>query len=250
MRPVMIFAVAIVLFLQPLARTQTQDEARAIIGKAIKAMRADKDPEDSKGMRMKSKGTLEIMGMTLNITQAVLVRYPDQFKETVELDVNNMKIPIVTVFDGKKGWVEVNGQVMKFDDKINAEMKEVANLIRISRLKPLLDKKYELSVIGEVKVEEKPVVGVRVSTKGAKDVSLFFDKTTNLLTKVDRQALDAMTGQEVQEERIIRSYQDKDGRKIPHQVAVQRDGKKFLEVEVSEFTNLDNVDAGEFDMPK
>jgi hypothetical protein len=251
MRLIMICAVAITLFLQPLGHSQTEDEARAIINKAIKAMGVDKDSDDFKGLRMKSKGTLELMGMTLNISQAVTIRYPDQFKEAVELDANNMKIPIITVFDGKKGWVEVNGQVvMKFDDKINAEMKEVASLIRISRLKPLLNKKYELAVTGEVKVEEKPAIGIRVTTKGAKDVSLYFDKQTGLLSKVERQALDVMSGQEIQEERIIRSYQDKDGRKLPHQVAVLRDGKKFLEVEVTEFSNLDSVDPGEFEMPK
>jgi hypothetical protein len=251
MRLITICAVAITLFLQPPAHSQAQDEARAIVNRAIKAMGIDKDSDDFKGMRMKSKGTLEIMGMTLNISQSVTIRYPNQFRESVELDVNNMKVPVVTVFDGKQGWVEVNGQVaMKFDDKINGEMKEVASLIRMSRLKPLLDKKYQLAVIGEVKVDEKPAVGVRVSTKGAKDVSLFFDKQTGLLTKVERQALDVTSGQEIQEERIIRSYQDKDGRKLPHQVSVQRDGKKFLDVEVTEFSNLDNVDASEFEMPK
>jgi hypothetical protein len=251
MRAIIISAAAIVLFLQPSGQAQTQDEARAIITKSIRAMGVDKDSDDVKGMRMKSKGTLEIMGMTLSISQTVTVRYPDQFREAVDLEVNNMTIPVVTVFDGKKGWVETNGKVvMKFDDKANAEMKEVASLIKISRLKPLLDKEYQLAVLGEVKVEDKPALGVRVSTKGAKDISLFFDKQTGLLTKVERQALDIATGQEVQEERIVRSYKDKDGRKVPHQVAVHRDGKKFLEVEVTEFTNLDNVDASEFEMAK
>jgi hypothetical protein len=247
----MISAATAVVFLQSLGWTQTQDEARAIITKSIKAMGVDKDSDDVKGMRMKGKGTLEVMGMTLNISQTVTVRYPDKFREAAELEVNNMTIPFVTVFDGKKGWVEANGMVvMKFDDKANAEMKEIASLIKISRLKPLLDKQYQLVVIGEVKVEEKPALGVRVSTKGAKDISLFFDKQTGVLAKVERQALDIATGQEVQEERIIRSYKDKDGRKVPHQVAVHRDGKKFLEMEVTEFSELDNVDASEFEMPK
>lgn len=251
MRAIMISAAAVAVFLQSLGGAQPQDEARAIITKGIKAMGVDKDSDDFKGMRMKSKGTLEVMGMTLNIAQTVTIRYPDQFREALNLEVNNMNVPIVTIFDGKKGWVEANGMVvMKFDDKANAEMKEIAGLIRISRLKPLLDKQYQLAVIGEVKVEEKPALGVRVSSKGVKDISLFFDKQTGLLSKVERQALDVATGQEVQEERIVRSYKDQDGRKVPHQVTVNRDGKKLLEVEVTEFANLDNVDASEFQMPK
>src|SRR5947208_3361485 len=63
MRGIMIFAVAVVLCLQPMGPAQSQDEARAIIGKAIKAMGVDKEPENSKGLLMKSKGTLEAMGM-------------------------------------------------------------------------------------------------------------------------------------------------------------------------------------------
>jgi len=29
-----------------------------------------------------------------------------------------------------------------------------------------------------------------------------------------------------------------------------RDGKKYVEIEILEISNLDNVDASEFDMPK
>ena len=252
MRPIMLSALAVVLLLQPAARTQTQDEAKAIIGKAIKAMGLDKDVEGTVGFRTKAKGTIEIMGMNINFTQTVLIRMPDQFKDALELDINNMKIPVNTVYDGKKGWVAANGKIVKLDDKVTAELKEVGNLIKIARLKPLLDKKnnYELAVIGDVKVEDKEAVGIRVSSKGAKDLSLFFDKKTGVLSKMERQALDAMTGQEVQEERIIRSYKDKDGQKVPHEVVVMRDGKKFLEAEILEYTLLQNVDPSEFDMPK
>jgi len=250
MRAFTICAVVVLLGLQSPVWTQTQDEAKAIVGKAIKAMGVDKEPEGSQGLRIKSKGTVEIMGMSLNFSQSVTIRYPDQFKDAMELEINNMNIPINTVFDGKKGWVEVNGKVMKLEDNIISELKDVADVIKISRLKPLLKKPFELAVIGEVQVEEKPALGIRVSREGAKDINLFFDKKSGLMTKLDRQAIDAASGKEVQEERIIRSYQDKDGHKVPLRVGIQRDGKKYVEVEILEISNLDNVDAGEFDMPK
>jgi hypothetical protein len=190
------------------------------------------------------------MGMSLNFTQLATVRYPNQIKDVMELEVNNMNIPIKTVFDGKKGWIEVNGQVMKLPDNVLTELKDVADIIKISRLKPLLKKPYELAVIGEVEVGEKPALGVRVSREGAKDINLFFDKKSGLMSKLDRQAIDVTSGQEVHEERIIRSYQEKDGAKVPHRVGIMRDGKKYVEIEILEINNLDNVDASEFDMPK
>src|SRR5207302_1801388 len=92
MRAILISAAAVAVFLQSLGSAQPQDEARAIITKGIKAMGVDKDSDDVKGMRMKSKGTLEVMGMTLNISLTVTARYPDQFREAVDLEVNNMTI--------------------------------------------------------------------------------------------------------------------------------------------------------------
>ncbi len=228
-------------------------KARAIIGKAIKAMGMDKDREDWKGLRVKSKGTLEFMGKTHRIWLTLTIRLPDQFSDLVEVEVNNMKFPLTTVYDGKIGWEEAGapgGNHVKLDDMRTAELKEISNLLKIIRLKPVLDKGYKLALVGEVKVEDKSAVGVRVSSKAAKDVSLFFDKMTGVLVKVKRQALDTITMQEVLEERIIRSYRDRDGQKIPHEVIVLWDGKKLLELEVTDHTPLINVDASEFEMPK
>ena len=251
MRAGLCIAMTFLLCLQPAARTQTSDEAKAVINKAIIAMGLDKQTKEVKGFRTKAKGTLEIMGNSLPFTQDILIRLPDQFKDQMELEAGGMKIPVNTVFDGKKGWVVVNGVVKNLDDeKIVGELKQIGSMVSIGLMKPLLDKKYKLAVIGEVNIDDKPSVGIRVSTEGAKDVSLFFDKKTGLLSKLERQAFDAMTGQEIQEERFVKSWVDKDGRKIPHKLLVHRDGKKFLEAEVLEYQVLESVDASEFEMPK
>jgi hypothetical protein len=250
MRPSLICALAAVLFIAPTGQGQTSDEAKAIINKAIKAMGEDKEPENIKGLLVKSNGTLQIMGMSIKLDHTLTIALPDKFREVSDLDINGMKISAATVFDGKNAWVEVAGKVMKLDGKILDEIKEVSHLLQMTKLKSLLGKKYDLAVIGEVKVNEKPAVGLRISTKGTKDISLYFDKQTGMMAKMERQGLDATTMQEVVEERIMRSYKDKDGRKIPHEVSVLHDGNKFLEVEISEYTPLENVDPTLFEMPK
>ena len=56
---------------------------------------------------------------------------------------------------------------------------------------PLLeDKTFELSPMGETKIEDRPARGVRVVMKGQPDVSLFFAKDSGLLVKVDRRGQD------------------------------------------------------------
>ena len=120
-------------------------------------------------------------------------------------------------------------------------------MAEVVRLLPLLkDKGFELSPIGEVQVAGKPAVGVRVSKKGAKDVSLFFDKTSGLMVKVEHRATDANSGQEVAEERIVLEYQQVAGAPAAKKVLMNRDGKKFMEVEILEIKFPDTIDENEF----
>ena len=55
--------------------------------------------------------------------------------------------------------------------------------------------------------------------------------------------------QEVNEERIITEYQDKDGLKEPKKAVVNRDGKKYIDVEVLEVKYLDDIDDTQFSKP-
>ena len=112
---------------------------------------------------------------------------------------------------------------------------------------PLKEKGYELSATGEIKVGENPAVGVRVAAKGQKDITLYFDKKTNLLAKIDHTAIDAMSGNEVPEERIVLAYEkNADGVPVPKKVAVKRDGKTYLEADVLESKQLEKIDDSEF----
>ena len=68
-------------------------------------------------------------------------------------------------------------------------------MLKVARMVPLLKEKgYELSLIGEDKVEGKKVVGVRVTKKDQKDISLFFDKETGLLAKLEYRGADPSNG--------------------------------------------------------
>jgi hypothetical protein len=55
--------------------------------------------------------------------------------------------------------------------------------------------------------------------------------------------------QEVDEERIIKEYQDTDGPKTAKKVLVNHDGKKYLELEVLEVKYPDEIDDSDFQKP-
>jgi hypothetical protein len=224
------------------------DEVTAIIDKAIKA-HGVKEKDKTYAYRGKNKGTLHVSGLDLEFTQEITVQVPGKFKEVMSLTVMGQPVNVTTVFNGKEGWVKANDKDIEVTKDILNELKEVANVIELSQGMFLKDKSLKTSALGELKVNDKATVGIKVSKEGRRDVDFYFDKTTGLLTKVSRRALDVQSGQEVTEDRIITEYKEVDGRKLAKKVEVQRDGKAFLEVEVVEGRVVDRVDDQEFAKP-
>lgn len=138
---------------------------------------------------------------------------------------------------------------IKITDSIESALKDAQYMLQISRLLPLVDDKaYKLDSLGEIKVEDKPAVGVRVSSKGKKDINLYFYKDSGLLAKVEVRSVEPGTEKEITEERIFVEYQKekKDGQAVPKTILVKHDGKDFLKGEVTETTFLETVDDSEF----
>jgi hypothetical protein len=231
-------------------RVRAADDATAVLDKAIKAHGgADKLNKDKdKAEVTKSKGTIEALGQSIPYTEETTMQ-TNRIKSVLELTVSGQTVTQTTIYNGDKAWVNVVGKTMELEGKTMEEVKEAIYLARVTRLTDLKDKVYELSSVGEVKVNGRPAVGVKVASKGHRDVNLFFDKETGLLAKIERQAVDPMTEKEFTEERIVTEYQEKDGVKIPKKAVVNRDGKKFIDVEVLETKTRDKFDDSEFAKP-
>lgn len=226
------------------------DEAKDIINKAIKAHGGKEVLVKYKGSKssMKGKITLPMVGET-DFTRESAYMLPDKFKETLELDIGGNKISVVTIVNGKKMSIESNGMEIKVTDAIKNTMKDAQNMLQIGRLVPLVeDKAYKLEGLGEIKVEDKPAVGVRVTSKGKKDVNLYFYKDSGLLAKVEFRGVEPGTEKEITEERIFVEYQKekKDGQAVPKTVLVKHDGKDFLKAEMVEVTFHETLDDSEF----
>jgi len=250
MRP-RLLASAVLLLAVP-CLVHAQSDPRAVIDKAIKAIGGKEKLAKMKGILTKSKGTLE-QPMTLTFTQEMVAQAP-KFKETVQLQVMGTDVTIVSVFDGKDSWIKVkaagNEMDVPLDDKLKEELREASYAMKLARL--LLvedDKSLELSTLGETTVNNKPAIGVKIASKGHKDLNFYFDKESGLLSKVERRAFDTTTMQEVTEERIIQEYSETDGIKTAKKALINRDGKKYMEVEVLEVKFVDRVDDTEFTKP-
>jgi hypothetical protein len=235
------------LILAP-AAARAADEPKDILAKAIKAHGGEELLTKNKAAQLKTKGKITLPGVgDVEFTQEVSYMVPDKLREAMELTIAGMSINTLTLVNGDKMVLEVNGKEMEVPDQAKTALKDVGHVMEIGRLVPLKDKKYELSLIGDDKVEGKKVVGIRVSAKDQKDVSVYFDKETGLIAKLEYRGSDPATGKEVNEERIITEYsKSKSGVPQPKKIVVKHDGKQFLEAEVLEITNLEKLDDGVF----
>lgn len=229
---------------------RADDDALKVIDKAVKAHFPKGLDTKNQASRTKTKGTLHVMGLDLEYTQEVSVQAPDKFKEVMELNVMGNKVLVTSVFNGKEAWIRSGDTDVNVTDEILAEFKEAASMLRLTQGLFLKDKAMKYSIVGEAKVKGKPAVGVLVTREGKKNITLYFDKETGLLAKVEARKKDLMSGQEVNEERFITEYSDVEGRKTAKRVEVQRDGKEFLEAEVLEVKVFEKLDDSEFTQPK
>jgi len=114
---------------------------------------------------------------------------------------------------------------------------------------PLKDKAVNLSTLGEIKVDDRPALGVRVSSKGHRDINLYFDKETHLLVKSEMRVKVEATGMEANQETFYGGHKEVGGIKEPMKFVIKRDGKPYLNAEVEEVRRGEKVDDSVFAKP-
>lgn len=248
MRRLMIPSLAVCLAIGLVQRAPAADEPKDIIAKAIKAYGGEEKLSKLRAGKSKAKGKLELFG-GISFTSESSAQLPDKFKEVASLEIMGKQVTITTVYNGKEAWVSAMGQTQTLEGKALDQMKENAHAGRVGQLVTLKEKEFTLAPLGEIKVSGKIAVGVKVSCKGHGDISLFFDKTTGLVAKTERRAVDAQSGQEYLEERFDSDYKLVNGLQTPHKIVVHRDGKKFMEAEISEVKIVEKLDDSEFAKP-
>jgi hypothetical protein len=245
-----LLSAAVLLGLAAGARA-ADDDAKAILARAMKAHGGEETLAKLKASQATSKGkiTLPMVG-EVDFTEEVATMLPDKFKSSLELDIAGNKVRVTTLVAGDKYSINANGTDVPINDDIKDALKDALYKMRMARMTYLLkDKDVELSTLGEVKVEGKPAVGVRVASKGHADLNLYFDKETHRLAKMESRVKDPTTSKELNEERILLEYgeKDKNGVVLPKKVMVKRDGEKYMEAEVTEAKLLEKLDDSTFE---
>lgn len=221
------------------------DEAkvRQIVDKALKAAGGADKLAKFPCATFKEKGTYYGQGQGLPYEGVYAVQLPDRFSMEIQ---GVFKL----VVNGKQGWTKT-GDATK---EMTAEELDVSkgNLYHgwVASLVPLKDKEYKLSEFGADTINGRPAVGVNVNREGRHTVTLLFDKETGLLLKSSTTVRSPENGnKEVVEELFFSEYKEIEGIPTPTKMLINRDGKKFVESEVSEHKLLEKLDDSVFAKP-
>jgi acetyl esterase/lipase len=226
----------------PPAALDAAEEAQTILARAIKAHGGEAKLAKLKIMSSKAKGTVHF-GSDVPFTLEIAWQWPDRLQNSVTLSIAK-PVTLIETIAGDDSWSNRDGKPGPLGAIKQDELRTQAHIRRLLLLTPLLqDKSYKLSALDEIRVNDHPAVGVRVSCTGERDVKLYFDAGTGLLAKIERRVHDDAGTKELVQEEFFSDYQDIDGVPTATKQLWRRDGKKALEMAFTEVHYPDHFDA-------
>lgn len=235
---------ALGLLLVPAVASRADDkDCRAIVDKAIKAVGGEQQLAKYRAQTWKETGTYYGEGAGQPFVGKYAIQYPDQFR----MEIENV---FVIVLNGNKGWIAMGGNTQEMTKEQLTQQKESIYAGWVAQLLPLTEQKgFQLSSLGESKIGDRAVVGIKVLHKGHNDVQLYFDKGTGLLRGCTYHYKDWMTGKDTEMTLTYDAYKEFSGIKEPTKVELKRDGKQFVEAQLEDVKPVEKLDASVFAKP-
>ena len=184
---------------------------------------------------MTGKAVVSERGIEIALTMEASAQDLDKYRLEGSMEIMGMKENVLLVINGDKGWAKTRNRVENAPEGEFAPIKSIFHALRLAQLLvPLKDKAYKLTSLKEVKVGDKPAVGIKVTRKGFADVDLYFDKKTHLpvrCTLLIKEPHGNMA--EVPYEFLFKEPKKISGIMHFTKMTVNRDGKKAFDLEVS-----------------
>jgi hypothetical protein len=133
-----------------------------------------------------ANGVIYLANKPQAFSTTLTMAYPDRLHDVIKIDAGATKLTLVRVVNGDKGWSNSGGATADMPKEQVDELTEELYLHWLTTLVPLKDPEFALSPAGEVQVDGKPAVGVKVGHKGRGPVNLWFDRDSGFLVKAER----------------------------------------------------------------
>ncbi|NBR05547.1 MAG: hypothetical protein EBT92_07240 [Planctomycetes bacterium] len=220
-----------------------QQDVQETIKKAIDAHGGKEALIKAQKFKRTSSGTI-FFGQTQNFTDELIVSFPNKIKLNIKLDT---KENLLMCLEGDMGWSIASGFPIDLSKEKIGELKEESYFLQVSNLVTLLDPGCKLTSLGESKLGNKPVQGIKASLSGGPEISLYFDKETNLLSKAERKG--KQSGVEILKGIHYSDYQTFGANKFATRETHFLGGNKFVENKNIVYTILDRVEDSLFKKP-
>jgi len=233
------------------ARADDQADMKALIDKAIKAAGGAAKLKALQACTWKGKGTIEIEDKkgTLGIDASMQALDQARLDLTAEIDGKTHNVAVVV--NKEQGWFKSPKRVEAIPKDFFPFLKTDLRALRLTQLLlPLQDKECKLSPLGETKIDDQDAVGVKATRKGFGDVDIYFDKKTGLPVKCQTVVKDTKEGNELSHEFFFSAPKETDGVKHFTKVLLKRDGKKMIEIELSDIKSADKLEESVFAKPE
>ena len=231
-------------------RGDEEAEVRAVVDRAIAAHGGAEKLARYTAATMKIRGRLfNAHGETCDFT-GVTAGGPRRLRVEVNLTAFGRPLRTVQVLNGGQGWVAQNGRARPLSKEEMEEEREHLHAGVVSHLVALRDKRFQVASLGEVSVQGREALGVRVRCEGHRDVSLHFHKMTGLLLRSECVVKDLESGgRELTVETFYDGYRPVDGVQVAHRFTIRRDGRLYVQSEALEVKVAEKLDDRLFARP-
>jgi hypothetical protein len=242
----------LVFVASPALPVQTNDQAaaKALIDKVVQAMGGDAKLAKLHAATWKAKGTFHGGAQEHPLTGENSAQLPGRFRFVMELEDNGKLVPVVVVMNQERGWIKINDQTNDQPRDFHRSLLDCCYAFGLALMpQRLKDAAFQLSPAGEIKVNDRPAVGVRVSRKGWPDVNLYFDKVTSLPVKAETRIRNPDANREVTAELAFSAYKPFEGIPSFTKMTWHWDRQLLLDRELSEVKRLEKLDESLFAKP-
>jgi hypothetical protein len=227
-----------------------EPDSKAVIDKAVAALGGAAKLKAAKAVTWKAKGKIHLQDNENAISTKVTAQGLDHFRQDFEGEFNGAAVKGVTILNGDKAWRKFGEETTPLEDQALANQKRVVYLQLVPEMPTLLNTEgFKVESAEEEKVGSKPAVLLKVTGPDGKDFQIYFDKESGLPLKM-MATVAGRQGNESKQETTFADFKDFDGIKRATKIETKRNGKKFLESEITDFKVVDKVDAKSFDEPK
>jgi hypothetical protein len=225
-------------------------EAKAVVDKAVKALGGAAKLGAIKAVSWKSKGKITFNGNENEFSSQVTLEGLDHFRQEFEGDFNGNPIKGVTIVAGDKGWRKFGDDTRDLENDALANQKRTIYLMAVPMtVLPLKGDGFKLESATEEKIGDKPAVAIKATGPDGKEFTLYFDKSSGLPVKQVAKVV-GRGGEEFTQESTFADYKDFDGIKRATKLESKRNGDKFIEQQISDFKVLDKTNPAAFAKPE